>query len=275
MAGLPETTKAVLENLYLRYNKREFVHPDPLEFLYNYSDLTNREIVGIIASSLAYGRVSQIIRSVSWVLDQMGPSPLRFLNQASKKSLKCTFSGFKHRFTTGDELASMLFGIKQVIERYGSLQKPFLQGLRDADETVIPALTMFAKQLRDNSNGQYNSLLPYPKKGSALKRFNLFLRWMVRRDDVDPGGWTDVPASKLIVPLDTHMHQISLALGLTQRKLPDMKTAMEITQAFKKIAPKDPVRYDFVLTRFGILHMEFPLEKCLGQGFAYHGETHN
>lgn len=275
MKDYPTITKKTLENLYLTYNKREFVHPDPLESLYNYSDLTDREIVGIIASSLAYGRAEQIIRSVSRVLDQMGPSPLRFLEQASKRSLKCTFSGFKHRFTTGDELASMLFGIKQVIERYGSLQKPFLQGLTDADETTIPALTMLAKQLRDNSNGQYNSLLPSPTKGSALKRFNLFLRWMVRKDDVDPGGWTDVPASKLIVPLDTHMHQISLALGLTQRKQADMKTAMEITQAFKKIAPKDPVRYDFALTRFGILHMEFPLEKCLGQGFTYHGEVYN
>lgn len=275
MKDYPTITKKTLENLYLTYNKREFVHPDPLESLYNYNDLTDREIVGIIASSLAYGRAEQIIRSVSRVLDQMGPSPLRFLEQASKRSLKCTFSGFKHRFTTGDELASMLFGIKQVIERYGSLQKPFLQGLTDADETIIPALTMLAKQLRDNSNGQYNSLLPCPTKGSALKRFNLFLRWMVRRDDVDPGGWTDVPASKLIVPLDTHMHQISLALGLTQRKQADMKTAMEITQAFKKIAPKDPVRYDFALTRFGILHMEFPLEKCLGQGFTYHGEVYN
>ncbi|MEA3223780.1 MAG: TIGR02757 family protein [Thermodesulfobacteriota bacterium] len=271
MAGSPEITKQALESLYLRYNSREFVHPDPLEFLYNYSDLTNREIVGIIASSLAYGRVSQIIRSVSWVLDQMSPSPLRFLNQTSKRSLERTFSGFKHRFTTGDELASMLFGIKQVIERYGSLQKPFLHGLTDADETIIPALTMFAKQLRGNSNGRYNSLLPYPKKGSALKRFNLFLRWMIRRDDVDPGGWSDVPASKLIVPLDTHMHQISLALGLTQRKLPDMKTAMEITQAFKKIAPKDPVRYDFVLTRFGIrkdAHIKSTLEQYIASGLV-------
>jgi len=271
----PTITKKTLENLYLTYNKREFVHPDPLESLYNYSDLTDREIVGIIASSLAYGRVGQIAKSVSWVLDQMGPSPFDFLGKSSKKSLELVFSGFRHRFTTGYELASLLYGIKQVIERYGSLQKCFMQNLNKTDETIIPALTMLVEQLKNTSNGQHNSLLPCPTKGSALKRLNLFLRWMVRRDDVDPGGWSDVPASKLIVPLDTHMHQISLALGLTQRKQADMRTAMEITLAFTKIAPKDPVRYDFALTRFGILHMEFPLEKCLSQGFTYHGEVYN
>lgn len=75
---------------------------------------------------------------------------------------------------------------------------------------------------------------------------------MVRRDDVDPGGWDDIPRSKLIVPLDTHMHKTALALGFTNRKQVDLKTAVEITEAFKEIEPYDPVKYDFVLTRFGI-----------------------
>jgi len=267
--------KKTLENLYQGYNKYEFLHPDPLEFLHGYSDLRDREVVGIIASSLAYGRVEQIIKSVSWVLDQMDPYPLRFLELSSDRSLKSAFTGFKHRFTTGDELVSMLSGIKRVIQRYGSLQEAFVQGLNHSDDTIMPALTVFVDQLRDNTDGRYNSLLPCPAKGSALKRLNLFLRWMVRKDDVDPGGWTNVPADKLIVPLDTHMHRISLALGLTKRKQADMKTAMEITRAFKKIVPDDPVRYDFALTRFGILRMEFPLEECLGQGDTYHGEVYN
>ncbi|MCD6487215.1 MAG: TIGR02757 family protein, partial [Syntrophobacterales bacterium] len=101
-------------------------------------------------------------------------------------------------------------------------------------------------------NYRGNSLLPSPAKGSACKRLNLFLRWMVRHDDVDPGGWDDISSSKLIIPLDTHMHRICLALGITKRKQADMKTALEITRSFQVMAPHDPVRYDFALTRLGI-----------------------
>ena len=97
-----------------------------------------------------------------------------------------------------------------------------------------------------------NSLLPLPDRGSACKRLNLFMRWMVRQDAVDPGGWSGVPLSKLIIPLDTHMHRISRAMGLTSRRQADMGTAMEVTRAFQKFAPDDPLRYDFVLTRLGI-----------------------
>jgi len=91
-----------------------------------------------------------------------------------------------------------------------------------------------------------------PEKGSACKRMNLFLRWMVRKDRVDPGGWADVPVSKLIVPLDTHMHKISLQLGFTSKKQANLQAALEITNGFKKLVPEDPVKYDFSLTRFGI-----------------------
>ena len=97
-----------------------------------------------------------------------------------------------------------------------------------------------------------NSLLPCPEKGSACKRFHLFLRWMVRNDAVDPGGWDGISASKLIVPLDVHMHRICMRLGLTSRAQADLKTALEVTGRFRAIVPEDPVRYDFALTRIGI-----------------------
>jgi uncharacterized protein (TIGR02757 family) len=244
--------KTVLDDLYSRYNRREFVHPDPLEFLYHYEDIRNREIVGLVASSLAYGRVQQILKSVSLVLEQMQPSPYIFLNQASREALLPDFAGFKHRFTTGEDLVSMLLGIKGVIERYGSLHACFAAGMNDCDSTILPAISAFAKELTTEHNGRANSLLPSPTKGSACKRLNLFLRWMVREDEVDPGGWDVVPASKLIVPLDTHIHRICLALKLTKRKQADIRTASEITAAFRTISPDDPVRYDFALTRLGI-----------------------
>jgi len=237
--------------LYTKYNHREFVHPDPLEFLYEYPRVDDREIVALIASSLAYGRVRQILKSVGSVLQRL-KSPHAFLLRSSRESLVRDFKDFKHRFTTGLELATMLYGIKKAIQEHGSLNACFVKGFRSEDETVIPALSSFVAELSSVFSAKPRSLLPSPAAGSACKRLNLFLRWMVRNDEVDPGGWQNIPASKLVVPIDVHMHRISLSLGLTSRKQPDLKTAYEITSAFMRLQPDDPVRYDFVLTRLGI-----------------------
>jgi uncharacterized protein (TIGR02757 family) len=248
----PLLNKERLDELFTLYHHRSFVHPDPLEFLYGYPKLQDREIVALIASSLAYGRVAQILKSTASVLERMSKSPFSFLHKSSRKQLFSLFSDFKHRFTTGEELASMLWGVKHVLKEYGSLHDCFVSTLNDEDDILLPALSRFMALLRKNMPIVRNSLLPLPEKGSACKRLNLFLRWMVRKDDVDPGGWSHVPASKLIIPLDTHMHKIGLMLHLTGRKQADIRTAIEITHAFRSIAPEDPVRYDFALTRLGI-----------------------
>ena len=242
-----------LEELFSLYHRRELVHPDPLEFLYDYPVPRDRELVGLIASSLAYGRVTQILKSVSSVLERMDPSPSAYLLNSSLESLLSTFANFKHRFTTGQELTALLWGAKCVIEQYGSLHACFTACLNDNDDTILPALSAFVGKFNTcpSKNGKF-SLLPSPNKGSACKRLNLFLRWMVRRDEVDPGVWRSVPASKLIVPLDTHMHRICRLLNLTKRRQADLRTAIDITHTFRTIAPEDPVRYDFALTRLGI-----------------------
>lgn len=243
--------KEFFESIYARLNRRDLVHPDPLEFLYNYPKVHDREIVAIIASTLAYGRVAQILKSVTTVLSKM-PSPATFLKSVSLESLQSTFRDFKHRFTTGSDVAWLLFGIKCTVEQYGSLEKCFVRGLKKNDETVLPALSKFVKKLVSPLEDKQSFALPLPEKGSACKRLNLFLRWMVRRDEVDLGGWNSVPSSKLIIPLDTHMHKIGLLLGMTKRRQANMCTALEITSAFKKLVPEDPVKYDFALTRLGI-----------------------
>jgi len=240
-----------LNKLYRRYHRREFVHPDPVEFIHDYPDLRDREIVGFIASSLAYGRVAQIEKSVSRVLERM-QSPSDFLKRSSVRSLRRAFSDFRHRFSTGEELSAMLCGIKRIIERYGSIEGCFIAGFRDDDGTVLPALSAFVAECVRAGAGRRSSLLASPSGGSACKRLNLYLRWMVRRDEVDPGGWERVPPSKLVVPLDTHMFRICRALGFTRRRQADLRSAIEVTEAFREISPEDPVRYDFTLTRFGI-----------------------
>ena len=246
-------SKDRLEAFYHKCNCRRFVHPDPLEFLYPFPDPRDRELAGLIASSLAYGRVAQILKSVSAVLEPMGPSPRAFLLGTPPDALKGVYRDFKHRFTTGEDLLDLLQGVRAALNAFGSLEACFLAGYRDRDETILPALCTFVKALLGGRTPEYrNSLLPLPDRGSACKRLNLFMRWMVRQDAVDPGGWSGVPLSKLIIPLDTHMHRISRAMGLTRRRQADMGTAMEVTRAFQKFAPEDPLRYDFVLTRLGI-----------------------
>jgi uncharacterized protein (TIGR02757 family) len=244
--------KEKLDELYAYYNRKRFVHPDPLEFLYNYDDLRDRELVGLIASSLAYGRVAQILKSVSTILDIMSPSPYHFLLGISEKKLLKSFTGFKHRFTTGEDMSFMLLAAKKMIEEDGSLQNAFTSGYSESDESILPALSGFTRRLVDESGGKKNSLIPLPDRGSACKRLILFLRWMIRKDRVDPGGWDLVCPSKLIIPLDTHMYNICTGLAMTCRKQADMRTAIEITNAFKNIIPEDPVKYDFSLTRLGI-----------------------
>ena len=241
-----------LNVLYERYNRREYIHPDPLEFLLEYEDIRDREIVGLIASSLAYGRVVQILKSVSIVLEKMAPSPFEFIMASSEESFFRTFAGFKHRFTTGKELTALCLGIKAAIRRRGSLEACFLSRFDRRNGAVCSALTGFCTELKADSPNGYNSLIPKPEKGSACKRLHLYLRWMTRRDGVDPGGWDSVSVSDLIVPLDIHMHRIGLALGLTGRKQADIRTAKEVTDGFRAFCPEDPVKFDFSLTRLGI-----------------------
>lgn len=251
--GVPsEFCKDSLEKLYTFYNCREFIHPDPLEFVLQYDDPLDREVVGMVASSLAYGRVRQILKSVSQVLSRMGESPSRFILEGSLGGIQKVFGDFRHRFTDGSQLAALLYGMKRLINRYGSLESCFCGYGKCKEVNVLPALTAFVDELNTEAADDMRMLVPSPRAGSACKRLNLFLRWMVRSDNVDPGGWNGVGAHRLIVPLDTHMHRIGIEGGLTCRKQADMLTALEITRAFREIAPEDPVRYDFSLTRLGI-----------------------
>ncbi|MDR2176206.1 MAG: TIGR02757 family protein [Synergistaceae bacterium] len=258
--------RAFLEGLYLVYNRRELVNPDPLAFLYEYDDPLDREIAGLVASCLAYGRVAQILKSVGKVLSPLGRRPHRFLLRG--RLPEGLFGDFRHRFTTGKQVRELLIRVSEVLRSHGSLEAFMKQCARDGD--FLEALNLFSRELSPSkesfpseeaplregrsargSAGGF-SLLAAPENGSACKRLALYLKWMVRRDEVDPGGWTVFSPRDLLVPTDTHMHGIALRLGLTARKQADLKTALEITRAFARFCPEDPARYDFALTRFGI-----------------------
>lgn len=240
------------EDIYKKYNKPEFIHPDPLEHVLLYNNIRDREIAAFIAASLALGRVELILKAVENVLKPLSPTPSKALISLSLKDLEEIYKDFKYRFFTGKHISRFLWGLRCIIESYGSIEACTAKTLSPSWDTVLPGLEFLVDSIKSFAPQDTGILLPSPSKKSACKRLNLFLRWMVRKDRVDPGGWTSLSPSLLIVPLDTHMFRISTNMGFTGRKTPDLKTALEITEAFKRISPDDPVKYDFALTRSGI-----------------------
>ena len=256
----------ILEKLYKRYNRRKLISPDPLQFLYRYSDPADIEITAFLASALAYGRVQQIEKSLNNLLGRMGDSPFEFVMNFNKGKRRA-LNNFKHRFTTSDDISDLLMLFRTIITKYGSIEQYFVRGFNPGDSNIIPALFKFCNSLLEihaaKHNGQTTRGLKYllvsPAGGSACKRLNLFLRWMVRDDDVDLGLWKSIDKAKLIVPVDVHMGRLCKILGLYDRKTTSLLAAIEITESFTEIEPADPVKYDFALSRIGIL------ENCNGR----------
>ena len=252
----------ILEKLYKKYGHRKFIPPDPLQFIYRYKRNCDKEIAGFFASALAYGRVQQIEKSLDDLFCRMGTSPFDFVMSFDSKASK-KIVGFKHRFNTSDDICAVCYALKKAVTKYGSLEKCFLENYSKDDENILPGLEGFCVELiklagkKGGTGVEY--LLSRPSKGSACKRLNLFLRWMVRNDTIDPGVWKNVDASKLIVPIDVHMARLTRVLGFHNRKTVNLKGAIEITNEFAKICQDDPVRYDFALCRIGIL------EDCSGK----------
>ena len=243
--------RTCLEELYRRYNKRAYVSPDPLEFLYRYERDEDQEIVGLICASLAYGRVETILKKVALALTPLGETPRDALLSLSPGEINSAYKGFSHRFHTGEDLARLLLNMKALILEHGTLGESLRHFLDHKGGELLVGLGLFVDALTEGAKKSF--LLPHPRRGSASKRLFLFLRWMIRHDEVDPGCWNGlISPSDLLVPLDTHLYTIGKYLGFTGRKRADLKAAMEITRAFKEIEPEDPVKYDFCLTRFGI-----------------------
>lgn len=257
--------KRRLERLYRTFDS-SFLSSDPLEFVHMYKRKEDKEVVGLIASSLAYGRVQGIRQSVAFVLNVMGDKPFGFTMRFRPERDSALFSGFVHRFNTGTDIACLIYFMRQMIEEKGSIEGFFLKGYSPYDENIKAALSAFSRNVLslDSSLIYGKGLLPEkagvrfffpdPADRSPCKRLNLYLRWMVRRKDgLDTGIWKRVSPAKLIIPLDTHIARISRRIGLTSRTSSDWRMAEEVTAGLRKLDPEDPVKYDFSLCRLGIL----------------------
>lgn len=275
-----------LNKLYNDYNKKKFVEPDPLQFLYAFRDVRDREVVGLVASSLAFGNVKQINRSISKVLEVLtdggSSKPATVVASWSKDKLKRRLKGFRHRWVNADDVAGLLHRIGIVFSRYGSVEACFRYYMQKDSGQIKAGIDGLVGEIRgDRRGGSYGvlikqgergfcgSLLPKPYRSSAYKRINLFLRWMVRKDDVDPGGWKAVRPAELLCPVDTHIRKLAEELEFTSRRVVNFGMVQEITDAFREVSPEDPVKYDFALTRFGIrddLAFEQLVKRLKGRG---------
>jgi uncharacterized protein (TIGR02757 family) len=265
-----------LEDLYQAYGP-ETRESDPIVFLGRYETPEDREVAGWIASAFAYGRVETIQTNVGKILAALGPRPARALDALEDFAAfsREALAGFRHRFHGAEDAGALLYAIASARREAGSVRGFFEREGREEESDVggllsrvvarIEALD-FRPALRHRTLPRGHPVrffFPDPAAGSACKRWNLYLRWMVRRDRVDFGLWTGISTRRLVIPTDTHIHRIARRLGLTRRRSADWKAARQITDALSRFDANDPVRFDFALCRIGILDICTPqVRRC-------------
>jgi uncharacterized protein (TIGR02757 family) len=253
-----------LERLYEDYN-REDAALDPVQIVRRYSTREDQEVVGFCAAALAFGRVQSVLNTVDTLARAMGPAPGEFVRRFDPKAPHPGVRAMVHRWTRGVDIVALLWLLRQMIERSGSIERFFLEGYDPGATDIGDALDSFSRRaLALDLRAAYGRRVPAragvcyfftrPSAGSGCKRLNLFLRWMVRRDAVDLGAWPSVSPSQLIVPLDTHVIRLGRCLGLTRYTSAGWPMAAEITASLRAIDPDDPVRFDFSICHVGMMN---------------------
>ncbi len=259
--------RPLLDALDARLDRSARLLVDPVELPRRYSDPLDQEIAGLFSACLAYGRADVFKPLLARVLAAMGPSPAAFVRAHARAPDPAAFGFAVYRFNRPRDLAALAAAAGDVALRHASLGARFGALFREAGcgpGALRPALAAFARELREappvapllRGRGPRGllHLLPDAAGPGASKRWNLYLRWMVRGPDaVDLGAWRGlVPPSALVVPLDTHVHRVARCVGLTRRRDASWRTAEEITAALRQVDPGDPVRYDFALCHLGM-----------------------
>ena len=246
-----------LERLYREFNYTARVELDAIRFPLRYPDPADREVVALLTACLAYGRVDLFSRGLERLLGEMGPSPAGFIRGFDPRGNAAQFDGFIYRFNRPRDIVGFCVATRDLLARWGTLETCFGAGDTEPAGPIRPALERFARafldaDLRDvfprgRVSRGYRHLFPLPSLGGPCKRLHLFLRWMVRREPPDFGLWTAISPARLVIPLDTHIENMSRAIGLTRRRSRNGRMAEEITRRLAALDPADPVKYDFAL----------------------------
>jgi uncharacterized protein (TIGR02757 family) len=253
----PVALRQPLERLYREFNYGARVESDALRFPVRYPDPRDRELVALLTACLAYGRVDLFGRALEGVLAVMGPSPADFVARFDARRHAGVFDAFWYRFNRPRDMVAFCVAAREILARHGTLERCFVAGDDAPAGPIGPALERFARtflgaDLREVFPGGrlsrgYRHLFPLPSLGGPCKRLLLYLRWMVRRESPDFGLWHAVSPARLLIPIDTHVENMSRAIGLTRRRSRTWRMAEEITARLAAIDPADPVKYDFAL----------------------------
>ncbi|WP_018344653.1 TIGR02757 family protein [Cytophaga aurantiaca] len=246
---------SLLESKYKAYNTKDFIAFDPVCIPHRFSKKEDIEIMGFIASILAWGQRKTIINKCSELIERMDGAPHQFILHHQDTDLK-QLEGFVHRTFNDTDLLYFIFILKEMYTEFSSMEDVFMQGMNKKSENVEGGLIAFRNYFFSFEHPTRTlKHISSPEKKSACKRLNMFLRWMVRQDKkgVDFGIWTKIQPAQLICPCDVHVDRIARQLGLITRTQTDWKTAVELTNNLKKLDPKDPVKYDFALFGMGVI----------------------
>ncbi len=263
---MPMLNKLQLKNK-LEYHYRAFgksrISPDPLEFLHRFDNWKDIEAAGFISSTLAYGNIKQIIKTLDKLFKIIGGSPYEFISCYNYSKDHKIFKDIKHRFFSDLDIAALFESLSLSYKHYGSLKYLYLLYYFEGESNIKNSLSLFSQHLLElasttgvESRG-LKFMFPDPYKGSACKRLNLFMRWMVRKDELDFGIWNEIEKNKLVIPVDTHIAKICCILKLTRLKNVSWKMAEEITANLKSFDPADPVKYDFAICHIGMRKLQF------------------
>lgn len=247
-----------------RYNRTDFIPADPISIPHLFSEKKDREIAGLFAATLAWGQRVTILRNARRLMEWMDFAPHDFILHHNEADLK-PFSSFVHRTFNGDDCLFFIAALRNVFISYGDLESVFSEGL-EASGDMAGAISHFRNvMLTAEHLPRSGKHLPDPLRGSAAKRLNMFLRWMVRRDDrgVDFGIWTRISPASLLCPLDVHSGRTARALGLLKRPQDDICAVGELTRSLKELNAHDPVKYDFALYGLGVFEKGLPIPENL------------
>ena len=248
----PQELKDFLDFKADQYNRPEFIETDPIMIPRKFSLKEDIEVAGFLTATISWGNRKSIINNAIQLMKLMGESPFDFVLSHKKSDLK-RFEGFVHRTFNSQDLVYFILALRKIYLKHGGMEKIFQDHARS--ESLQPAIHAFRKIMLSGSHPQRTEKhISDPMKGSAAKRINMFLRWMVRKDkrEVDLGIWKSISPSSLSCPLDVHSGNVARKLGLLVRTQNDAKALQELDQCLRKMDAVDPVKYDFALFGLGV-----------------------
>ena len=251
-----EQLRELLEELHNKFNCEEFIEADPISVPHSFTLTHDREIAGLLASTIAWGNRKAIVKSAHRMMRYMDNAPYDFVVNASEHELE-QLSTYVHRTFNGEDFKDFVRGMRHVITRWGSIGG-FFEERYEATGDLRIVLSEFRKEFHSvEHNAHSEKHMSSIDKGAACKRLCMYLRWMVREDDrgVDFGLWRKIPMSALYMPLDIHTGRMGRSLGLLNRKQDDWKAVEELTATLRNFDENDPVRYDYSLFGVGISRM--------------------